>query len=54
MSGNVIKIKSDETRLGIHAATQPVSGVKLVEPMTVHGSRHGAFIRSELAAKKIA
>ena len=53
MTDNVAKKPSvDETKIGVHAAMQPLSGITRVEQSAaVNGLGHGAFVRNEKTQK---
>jgi hypothetical protein len=47
-SSAVKKPSTDESRIGEHAAMQPLSGISLVtESGAVNGLGHGAYLRQE-------
>jgi hypothetical protein len=53
MSGQTVKKTVDDTRLGEHAARQPLSGIARVdETMAVSGTGRGGFVRKEETDKK--
>ncbi|MDE2029273.1 MAG: hypothetical protein KGI97_01790 [Alphaproteobacteria bacterium] len=52
MSPTLKNMTQDETRIGEHAAAQPLSGTRIVSAARVHGFGNMAVTRAEETEKK--